>query len=274
MKSHVRFLSFIGVLIFTSLACNLGVAPPAESDAPAGNAPQDIVLDPNTDINVAITYAVQTLQAQTQQAEFAALTATPTPGSSVPTVTVNTDTNCRTGPNINYEFVMLFKVGMSAEVIAVYPNYWVIKYPGGNGATCWLWGQYATVIGDTSQLPQGNPPPLPPTPTPEPTAPKKPNNLSTSCVFKNLSKFQGQFFIVKYEWTVTLQWKDRSDNETGFKIYRDGTEIGAAGENDESFVDVITYGLLIDPPSYTYGVRAYNNQGQSNIEEITISTCP
>jgi hypothetical protein len=45
-------------------------------------------------------------------------------------------------------------VGQVAKVIAknTTTGYWIIEIPGQNGKTCWLWGQYATVTGDTATL--------------------------------------------------------------------------------------------------------------------------
>ena len=45
------------------------------------------------------------------------------------------------------------------------PNYWIVNNPDRPGE-CWLWGQYASVSGDTSSLPVRTPPP-----TPTPLAP-------------------------------------------------------------------------------------------------------
>jgi hypothetical protein len=44
-------------------------------------------------------------------------------------------------------------------------DYWIIRNPNRSSETCWLWGWYATVVGDTSALPLFVPPPLP-TPVP------------------------------------------------------------------------------------------------------------
>jgi hypothetical protein len=105
---------------------------------------------------------------------------TPTP--SVPTVTVSVDTNCRTGPSTQYDRIGGLLVGQSAEVVGknTATNYWIIRTPGGSG-TCWLWGQYATVSGNTANLPEY---PVPPTPTPKatdtPTATSTPSNTPTA----------------------------------------------------------------------------------------------
>ena len=99
MKSKYGYMALFSIFVLTTLACNLGVATPPSTEVPADQPNQE-------DVNTAITYAVQTLQAQTQVAQNLALTATPTPVSLIPTVTVTTDTNCRTGPNINYNLIV------------------------------------------------------------------------------------------------------------------------------------------------------------------------
>jgi len=265
MKSRNAFLLLCSILVMSALACNLGVATPPPPEVPA--------TEPNQqDVNIAITYAVQTLQAQTQVAQNLALTASPTPLSTVPTVTVSTDTNCRTGPNINYDLVMIFKVDASAEVIATYPNYWVIKYAGGNGATCWLWDMYATVIGDTSQLPLATPPPLPPTPTPAPSAPKSPRIKDISKTCEDATQ-PGDLFP-SWKITVVIKWEDRSENEEGFNIYRDGSLLHTTDKNETEYTDVFTNTLVLQGSKITYGLQSYNNEGKSNIKEETIDYCP
>jgi len=92
-------------------------------------------------------------------------TATFTP--AVPMVSVSVDTNCRTGPGKVYDMVGALTTGKSAEVIARDPsgNYWYIRNPNNPASFCWIWGQYATISGNTAGLPVYTPPP---TPTPAP----------------------------------------------------------------------------------------------------------
>ena len=97
-------------------------------------------------------------------------TSTFTPTSSVPMVSVSTNTNCRIGPGKPYELLGALLVGEEAEVIARDPSnqYWYIKNPD-KGGFCWLWGYYATTKGNVGSLPVFTPPPTPtftPTPTP------------------------------------------------------------------------------------------------------------
>ncbi|MBC8333106.1 MAG: hypothetical protein H8E28_14085 [Anaerolineae bacterium] len=88
----------------------------------------------------------------------------PTPG--VPMVGVSVDTNCRYGPGKTYDQLGFLTVGEETEVIARDPSgyYWYVRNPDRPGGYCWLWGEYATVVGDTSTLPIYTPPPTP-TPT-------------------------------------------------------------------------------------------------------------
>jgi uncharacterized protein YgiM (DUF1202 family) len=87
-----------------------------------------------------------------------ALTVTP----SIPMVSVSKNTNCRIGPGTAYEIVGGLLIGETAEVVGKYQAgaYWVIKNPNRSG-TCWLWGNYATVSGNTSGLPEMTAPPTP-----------------------------------------------------------------------------------------------------------------
>jgi hypothetical protein len=103
-----------------------------------------------------------------------------------PTVTVNLDTNCRRGPGKAYEIIGDLQVGEVGQVIGNYPeaDYWVIIEPT-LGRECWLWGNYATVIGDTSQLRNYIAPALPtatPTPTPIPA-------IDVVCFCNNTGQF-------------------------------------------------------------------------------------
>lgn len=52
--------------------------------------------------------------------------------------------------------------------------------------------------------------------------------------------------------TITLNWTDNSDNETGFEISRNGTVVQDRGADVVSYVDTLT-----TDGTYTYSVRAY-----------------
>lgn len=84
------------------------------------------------------------------------------PASTVPMASVTQNSNCRTGPSVEYEHKSDFLIGDKAEVVGKGSDgdYWIVKSPHASG-TCWLWDQYAVITGDTSKLPVMTPPPLP-----------------------------------------------------------------------------------------------------------------
>lgn len=90
-------------------------------------------------------------------------TETPTPTPAVVTISVSSDTNCRTGPAAVYDNRGSLRVGETSEVVATStePDYFYIANPDRPGEFCWLWGQYATVAGDTVPLPVLTPMPRP-----------------------------------------------------------------------------------------------------------------
>ena len=170
-------LALVSVLLIASQAC----APLVPSTP-----------DPNS-INTAVAQTLAAAPTQTSQPgipvtgqESPTPTATPlvvlsptavftsTSVSNVPQVSVSTPTNCRVGPGIAYERVGGLQVGEVAEVVGrnATGNYWIIRNPERPNQFCWLWGQYATVTGNTTALPVYTPPP---TPTPLPTATPTPS---------------------------------------------------------------------------------------------------
>jgi hypothetical protein len=140
-----------------------------------------------------------------------------------PTVTVSVETNCRSGPGLIYANVYSLPVGTTAVVIGknTITNYWIIQIPG-SGGTCWLWGQYATVTGNTAALTEYATPTAGVTPnTPVPTVAattqaagpvNPPSNFQS--VVQCVAGIDGQSTV----YTGTVSWSDNSSNETGFHI--------------------------------------------------------
>ena len=232
-----------------------------------------------------------TIIAQTQAAEVAAFTATPQPPTNTPepentptpsttTVSVSVATNCRTGPDVTFPLVMVFQPGANAEVVGKYlaPEYWIIKTP--TDETCWLWGEYATVEGNISILPDMVPP-APPVvevvPTEEENGggialtpmivvlpPAAPANFSATATcqivtINNQKLIQGK--------TDKLTWS-AVNGATGYKLYVNGVEEqgpwGAA-----TFIEVDAIALK----SNNYGIAAFNANGTSSIKTISAPSC-
>jgi len=254
-KRAVTLLSY-SFMVVTLCACNL----------PAGNA------TPTPDVELTLTSLAQALETPTPSAppetptpeNTAAPDSTPTP--SVPTVSVSVNTNCRTGPGTQYDLVGGVNVGQSAVVVgkSTSTGYWIINNLNGSG-TCWLWGQYATVSGNTANLPEY---PVPPTPTPSPTptlAPPAPvNNLTVNKVC--ILAIPGV-----YNYTGDLNWEDKSDNEDGFNIYRQDVLLTSVPANTTSY-PIHAIPLAAGTP-LKFGVEAFNAAGKAAIKEVTFS-CP
>ena len=253
------FVSIVLILVLT--ACNL---PGGGSDVP----------------DLALTITAQVLLNDQQQQsgelptatpEFTATpgaTATPefTPTSSIPMVTVSVNTNCRLGPSTVYAIVGALTIGVQAQIVgknSSVPNYWVINNPNGTG-TCWLWGEYATVTGDTSGLQEYA---IPPTPTPSPTP-----TLAFPAPVSNLDHGKACAFInPQFIYQGVLKWDDKSDNEDGFNIYQNGVLVTSVGKNVESYA----YNVGAFPPGVLikFAVESYNAAGQSAQKEVSF-TCP
>lgn len=268
-------------LIVALAACNLpGGAAPTEStgieDLALTITAQAQLLQPGSD-----TQSTEEQQPPAEQftatPEFTAApdsTATP----SVPQVSVSTNTNCRTGPSTQYDLIDALVVGQTAEVVGknAITNYWIIKRPNGSG-NCWLWGEYATVSGNTANLPEYPVPPTPtpkatntPTQTPTPTftpTPSLPAPVNNPVV----NKVCAPLVAPNFQYSGVLTWEDQSNNETGFNIYLNGALISNVGAN------ITTFGI---PPlpfpqgtPVTMGVEAFNGAGKAAIKTVAFS-CP
>ena len=96
-------------------------------------------------------------------------TSTPEPSPTAthaPRISVSENTNCRSGPGVEYVFQGVLEVGEVAEVIgrSSEPGYWYVTSEDLPEDGCWLLGEFAQVEGETETLPVYTPAP---SPTPE-----------------------------------------------------------------------------------------------------------
>lgn len=186
-------------------------------------------IDPAAQTAVVETALAEIVQTQLAQVTPPALpTDTPLPPAptstptlafthtpSAPQLSVSVDTNCRTGPGRIYDYVGALVVGERAEPLGrdAGSGYWYVRLS--SGTMCWLWGEYATVSGDVSQLPVFTPPP---TPTPPPDFSVEYGYLE-SCVgwdpaFKvtNTGGITFRSYYVKVKDTVSNEMQDEYGN--------------------------------------------------------------
>ncbi|MFN8384640.1 MAG: SH3 domain-containing protein [Anaerolineales bacterium] len=293
-SSERTFTFFLMTAVFILLACNmpsaLTEAPVQATEAPVQTSPEDIAL----------TIVAQTAQAATQE------TPSVTPTASGVTVTVSTATNCRTGPDTVYPILMVVQPGSTMTVVGKYSsNYWIVNMP--TGGTCWLWGQYSTVVGNTSILPEIVPPPAPVVVQSSDTnsndsgntndsnsdssddnsnsgtvlvplvpigplllLPAPPTNLDISRTCVTLTK-PGDLFP-SFQQTTTFTWTDASSNETGFNVFKDGALLATVGANGQQYIDKFTV-LLPQSSTATYGVQAVGQNGNSSTKTISVQYC-
>jgi len=201
MKTRISAIAASSVLILAMLACNMPSSPNSndqQTNLALTITAQALIIQDSTNqaaINHADTNISQVVNTPTP-------TPTPTSTPAVPMVSVSSTTNCRTGPSTDYDIISSLGVGQTAEVVGKYSggNYWVIKTPGGAG-NCWLWGQYATITGNTDKLPEMIPPPAPPTDVPT----KKPTPTPTSKMLQ-LQQQQKPLYTFKATATPTSKY--------------------------------------------------------------------
>lgn len=188
----IRFGLVAIALVASGLACNLSTSSP--TDEPAGQAETAIAgtvaariagsaVPEATEVDAVATAEPPAPESSPTlpPAQATATLAEPsTPG--IPMVSVSVNTNCRTGPGRSYDYQGALLVGETEEIVALstLPNYWYITNPDKPGEFCYLWGEYATVVGETQALPKFTPLPSPtPTNTPTPSVTPTPSNTPT-----------------------------------------------------------------------------------------------
>ncbi|MCP4140675.1 MAG: hypothetical protein GY755_10370 [Chloroflexi bacterium] len=285
----MRKFFIITILVIFTLSCAL---------------PMQITLNPRTDqakVDLALTVTAQALMISELPGEIIQATNTPIPptsagdniaptstavAQSTPTsaftpiqstamVSVSLDTNCRTGPGQAYDIAGALLVGESADVTGKNSsnNNWIIKNPDNPSTTCWLWGKYATITGDQSNIAEISAPPTPiPTPTVTPTKPSPPNPVSNLQGSGSCDDPGGGPSYHLHTVSGTITWKDNANNEQGFNIYADyfGGDppalLGSSGANATSYA---FSALTIDNP-FALLVESHNAAGVSKRVSINI----
>lgn len=211
--------------------------------------------------------------------------------SAAVTANVTATTNCRSGPGTAYNIVTSLNAGQMVTVVGqdTADNYWIVDLPTGSG-TCWLWGQYATITGDASKLPQMSrsvaaAPKA--TKTPKPTAQATntaqasgavalpPTNVVVGKNFCDLSKTS--LGTYNYQINFYITWEPPADPSLlGYYIYRDRQLLVTLGAGDIKYDDDITLtgisAASLPTVKHVYGVQAFNKYGGSKVVD-GIASC-
>lgn len=174
-----------------------------------------------------------------------ALTGTPT----ATILTVDSNTNCREGPGISYAIVIQLVPGTTYQMIARTADnkYWMVTEIGKSNP-CWVLAEFSNAFGNVNLLPVTTP--SAPTSAAGPLQPPTGLKYLYDCVYNGIP---GNI-------QVTLQWSDRSNNETGFRVYRDGTVVVDLAANSTTYTDYFTGSTTV---TYTYRVSAFNAAGET-----------
>ena len=199
-----RVLSVLLVFSLLLTSCNL----PTKNDETSDSMMQTAIA-----LNVALTQVASTLTAMspvtTQPAQpTATLTAAPldsptvtntpepmlTPTEAGVWLTLNENTNCRSGPGSMYELLGTISAGERVQAAArnPYDDYYYVRYQTAYSEYCWLWSRYSTLSGEINILPVYTPQPTP-TPQVTPTATTAPVDFTVS--YLNTQSDSGMYVI-------------------------------------------------------------------------------
>jgi hypothetical protein len=237
----------------TILACNAPfdqVPAPSDVQTAAALTVQAVMMTTPTKAETAKTPVVSVTPSRASVTTSATgspvQTITITPTFSTPVLTVRESTNCRTGPGEDYDVVITYLAGKKLEVAGRYDpgNFWLVKSNESPTGTCWLWGQYADVTGSYWTVPSITPPP---TATARP--PRAPGILewNFTCGDGNLN--------------FTVNWADNANNETGYRVFRNGEALAELPANSTTFTD--TYAISADQ-SVEYYLQVFAPSGTAN----------
>ncbi|MBV6395451.1 MAG: hypothetical protein HFACDABA_01027 [Anaerolineales bacterium] len=179
--------------------------------------------------------------------------ATSTPGTGTPgatLLTVDSNTNCREGPGTTYKVVIVLVAGTQYQMIGRTEDnqYWIVTEIG-KPASCWIPAEMSNAFGNTSLLPLVTPSAPTASASGSPAAPTG-LKYTYSCAYNA---------DASYTITVKLGWSDRSDNEQGFYVYRNGALIATLPANTSAYTDIF---VGTASQANIYQVASFNVTGQ------------
>jgi len=289
VKIKIRIINVLSLLLIISLvACNL------PSGAGSSTTPD---INATVAAEVAIAFAAQTLVAQTLAAGGAVVPAntdTITPEALpqvtstetlTPTITltptpegvflvVSQDTNCRFGgPYSSFKIITTVKAGQNVEVLSRNPenDSYFVKNPYDANSTCWLYGKYATLTGNSAALPVST---MHPTPTPTNTPTPNTNFTVSFTSLESCGPSWGIKLLVKNNGGTIWQSiaVTGSDTDTGFvishsnNVFKEYAGCVPGLTQSDLTPGEQSYVLVVDP-----GHFGYNPTG--NLIKITVKLC-
>lgn len=244
-RSTLATLALIGAM----LACNLPGTTPSLSvnDQAATSIAATFVALAQQGGDVPITATASKTAQPSATATSNAITRTITPTFSTPQLTVLQQTNCREGPGQDYEVVFTYLPNARLTILGRYDptNYWLVKSDGISSGRCWLWGEYVELSGSYWVVPSVTPPPT------ATLAPPAAPSLQT-----------WQYFCSAGQMSITIEWTDRAENETGYRILRNGESVAELAPNSTSYSETIP---IESGQSAEYYIQVYGPGGTASM---------
>jgi len=244
MKS-TKILIVLILWFLSILACNMPfeqVPPPGELQTAAALTVQAAIMTPSLTKAGSPTPARETPSATRSPGQ----TTTVTPTYSVPMLTVRESTNCRAGPGEDYEIIFTYLSGKELEIVGRYDpeNFWLVKSNESPTGTCWLWGEFTEVTGSYWVVSSVTPPPT------VTARPPRPPGLDV-----------WEFFCSDGSLNFTVIWIDNTNDETGFRIFRNGDQLVELPADSTTYTD--TFAVSVDQ-SVEYYIQVYSPSGTAN----------
>ena len=233
-------------LVFAIQACNTPLADPTQDAAPeiqtAAAQTLQVILTPSI-----IATAQQSVITNTPLATATKVGAvTQTPTYSIAMLTVREQTNCRAGPGQNYDILFTYLAGKELEIVGRYDpdNYWLVKAVESPTGTCWLWGEFVEVTGSFSVVPSVMPP-----------------ATVTSAPPQAPSILEWKFSCSGGAMTFIVSWEDKANDETGYRVFRDGEAVAELPANSNAYTDTMT---PTGNENVDYYLQVYSPFGSTN----------
>jgi hypothetical protein len=177
-------------------------------------------------------------------------TSTSLTGTSTATIlTVDSNTNCREGPGLSYKIVIVLVPGTTYQMIGRTSDnsYWIVTEIG-KATPCWVPAEMSNAYGNVNQLAVTTPA----APTSSAGTLQPPTGLSYQyeCAYNGYNS----------DITVNLKWSDRSNNELGFRVYRDGVIVADLPADYTLYKDLFAGSASV---VYTYRIASYNATGEA-----------
>jgi hypothetical protein len=248
-------ISLVAALILTSCSARTGsVAPVTQADTPvplkqgesgtpvATKTPSAAAMEVPSATGTVAPAAAPTIAPTAVPTEPATST-TQAAAQVIPTL----NAYCRKGPGAGYHAITFLAMETAYNVIGrdSLNNWWQIQAPG--HVTCWVTDAYVTRQGPVEQVMVAQAPPLPGTPA----------LFVSSFVCDTTNKTLG----------VSLNWAAVA-NVTGFRIYRNGTQVADVDATMTSFHDDAPLGVTL-----VYELEAYNDNGVAARISTNVQSC-